>query len=194
MWSIVRPSDAAVQSFLAAQASTPFSYPEVGGTREAFPAGYQHDFNRVQLGTGEDIFQRACQAIRQWQMFPRSWTCPMPENVPIDEGRSVAVLAKALGVWWLNSCRIVYVLDESAPLRRFGFAYGTVTHAECGEERFSVEWLPDDTVWYDLRAFSRPQHWTARLGYPLARRLQRRFAQDSLQSMRAAVMTQPLAA
>ena len=52
-----------------------------------------------------------------------------------------------------------------------------------------MEWLPDDSVWYDLRAFSRPRYWPARLGYPMTRRLQRRFVRDSKTAMRAAVAT-----
>jgi uncharacterized protein (UPF0548 family) len=69
------------------------------------------------------------------------------------------------------------VIDEP---RRFGFAYGTLPgHVEAGEERFLVEWLADDAVWYDLLAISRPRYWGARLAYPLARRLQRTFAQRS---------------
>src|SRR5262249_42824659 len=106
----------------------------------------------------------------------------------IQEGNVVAMLARVFCVWWLNACRIVYVFDESEPVRRFGFAYGTLPgHVERGEERFSVEWLADDTVWYDLRAFSRPRYWLTRLGYPLARRVQRRFARDSLAAMREAI-------
>jgi alpha-ketoglutarate-dependent taurine dioxygenase len=43
------------------------------------------------------------------------------------------------------------------PVRRFAFAYGTLAeHAESGEERFQVEWREDDSVWYDILAFSRP--------------------------------------
>jgi uncharacterized protein (UPF0548 family) len=69
----------------------------------------------------------------------------------------VAVIARALGLWWLNACRIVYIVDESEPLRRFGFAYGTLPgHVGTGEERFLVEWDPaGDGVWYDILAFSR---------------------------------------
>jgi uncharacterized protein (UPF0548 family) len=90
-------------------------------------------------------------------------------------------------VWWLNAARIVYVIDEP---RWFGFAYGTLPgHVERGEERFSVEWLDDDTVWYDLMAFSRPHYWGARLVKPLARRLQRRFVGLSKAEMCKAVRT-----
>jgi len=70
-------------------------------------------------------------------------------------------------------------------VKRFGFAYGTLAdHMESGEERFTVEWRrDDDSVWYDLLAFSRPRHPLARLGLRLSRALQRRFARDSLRAM-----------
>lgn len=80
-------------------------------------------------------------------------------------------------------------MDEEGPVKRFGFAYGTLSeHAESGEERFTVEWHEqDDAVWYDILAFSRPQQLLARLGYPFARRLQKRFARDSAAAMLRAV-------
>jgi len=86
-----------------------------------------------------------------------------------------------MGLWWLNSCRIVYVIDIQD---KFGFAYGTLPgHAECGEELFMVEKMPDGTVRYVLKAFSRPRVWLARLGYPIARAYQRKFVRDSKASM-----------
>ena len=88
-----------------------------------------------------------------------------------------------------DACRIVYAVDEKGPIKRYGFANGTLPeHAESGEERFTVEWHEkDDAVWYDILAFSRPRHFLARLGYPLARRLQERFARDSVAAMMRAV-------
>ena len=70
-------------------------------------------------------------------------------------------------------------------MKRFGFAYGTLTeHAESGEERFTVEWnRDDDKVWYDILAFSRPRQMPARLGYPFSRSLQRKFANASKVAM-----------
>ena len=51
-----------------------------------------------------------------------------------------------------------------------------------------MEWHEQDAaVWYDILAFSRPQHFLARLGYPFARRLQKRFARDSAAAMQRAV-------
>jgi uncharacterized protein (UPF0548 family) len=51
-----------------------------------------------------------------------------------------------------------------------------------------IEWdQGDDNVWYDILAFSRPNHFLTRLGYPVVRRTQKRFGQDSAASMLKAV-------
>jgi uncharacterized protein (UPF0548 family) len=182
-----RPSDAAIAAHVAAQAGVPLTYTEIGATRDAHePPGFDHDHNRARLGSGADVFGRARDAIRAWAMFPAPLATIVP-HAPIREGEVVGVVIHALGLWWLNAARIVYVIDEP---RRFGFAYGTTPgHVECGEERFLVEWLDDDSVWYDLRAFSRPRFWMTRVGKPLTRRLQRRFAMMSKAAMVAAVHT-----
>jgi uncharacterized protein (UPF0548 family) len=97
----------------------------------------------------------------------------------------VAVIARNLGLWWINACRIIYLVDEKEPARRYGFAYGTLPdHAEMGEERFLVELdRASGEVWYDILAFSRPQHLLTWLGYPYVRRVQKRFAKDSAAAM-----------
>ena len=48
-----------------------------------------------------------------------------------------------------------------------------------------IEMLEDRSVWYDILAFSKPRHVLAKLGYPLSRYLQRKFARDSLKIMQA---------
>lgn len=166
------------------------SYAEVGATadNDARPAGYTVDHNRQRVGDGEADFASACEALRAWRMFPRPWTRILPERAPLREGQVVAMLAQAFGVWWLSACRIVYTLDERGAVRRYGFAYGTLpAHVEQGEERFSVELLADGSVWYDIRAFSRPRYWPVRLAKPLARRLQARFVAESKAAMCDAV-------
>lgn len=188
MWHFSEPSGRLIRDFLARQERAPFSYREVGASRDGTPEGYDLDHNRVLLGKGGAVFEAARRAVERWEMFPAPWTRIEPAGAPVREGTLVAMMAHAFGVWWLNACRVVYVLDESEPVRRFGFAYGTLpAHVERGEERFSVERHADDTVWYDIRAFSRPRYWATRLGYPLARRLQRRFVRESLAGMRRAV-------
>ena len=187
MWQLSRPTAERVREYREAQRRLPFSYPCVGVTRDggATPAGYDRDRNRQLLGTGAAAFATARDAIRAWRMFPAPLATIEPAGTPIAEGEVAGVIVHAFGVWFLNAARIVYVIDEP---RRFGFAYGTLPgHAERGEERFLIEWLTDDTVWYDLDAISRPRYWAARVAYPVARRLQRRFAWLSKASMAAAV-------
>ncbi|MBK7973534.1 MAG: DUF1990 domain-containing protein [Deltaproteobacteria bacterium] len=189
MWSITRPSAARIAAAIRDQSPRPVSYAEVGRSDGGdAPPGFDLDHNRLLLGHGEPAFRAACDALRAWRMFPAPWTAIEPPGAPIATGTVVAMLAHSLGLWWLNTCRIVYVVDEESPIRRFGFAYGTLPrHVEKGEERFTVEWLADDSVWYDIRAFSRPRYWMVRLGYPIARALQRRFVRDSKAAMQATV-------
>jgi uncharacterized protein (UPF0548 family) len=184
MWYLRKPNEETIQRFTQDQARQPFSYPEVGATADELPAGYDHDHNRVKLGAGQAVFDAACDALRRWQQFPAPLAAIHPASAPLQPGCTVAIVARAGGLWWLNACRIIYVVDDVSPIRRFGFAYGTLPeHVESGEERFCIEWLADDSVWYDIRAFSRPRRWMTRLAYPLARRVQRRFAAESKAAM-----------
>ncbi len=186
MLSLNLPLPARYQRFLELQRKLPFSYTQQHASRENIPvAGFDNDYLRVSVGKGQADFERAKMAIRQWEMFPKPWTQILPENAPIATDTVVAMYARFSGVWWRNACRLVYTIDAAD---RFGFAYGTLPgHVECGEELFLVSIDPDETVWYELRAFSRPRHWTARLGYPLVRWLQARFRRDSAAQMLAFV-------
>jgi uncharacterized protein (UPF0548 family) len=186
MLRILRPGPDRVREVLAEQTPLELSYRAEGITANGdAPAGYATDHNRQLLGTGEAAWQRAKAAIRGWRTFPRPWTAIEPPDAPIATGTVIAVHVRVLGLWWLNAARIVYVIDEP---RRFGFAYGTLPrHAERGEERFTVEWLDDDTVWYDLLAYSQPRHVLARIGYPLTRMFQKRFGRESKAAMAAFV-------
>jgi uncharacterized protein (UPF0548 family) len=185
-----KPSSVAVQSFLASQARLDFSYPAVGATAATPPPGYVVDHTRVRVGSGEHAFEAGRAALDRWEHFRLGWVEAHPAADQIRVGSMVAVVARALGLCWLNACRVVYVVDnEQGTVRQWGFAYGTLPgHAESGEERFLIEWdRADGGVWYDILAFSRPRHPLARLAYPLARRLQRRFARDSSAAMMRAV-------
>lgn len=189
MFLFREPSDGIVRRFIEYQRGLPFSYGEVGATRGDAPAGYLVDRYRVRLGGGEETFERAVAALRSWRMFDLGWTCLIPEDARIEEGVTVAVLARHLGFRSLNAARIVYLIEDSGSVERRGFAYGTLPgHAARGEERFTVEWDRETgSVYYAVLAVSRPNHPFAWLGYPFVRRLQRRFARDSRSAMRAAV-------
>jgi len=184
------PSDAKIRRFLDGQRSLPFSYPEVGASRDGAPHGYGVNQHRGRLGTGIETFERATEALGHWKMYRTGWTRLLWPDAPISEGTVIGVLGRHLGFRSLNACRIVYTIEEEGTsLKRYGFAVGTLPgHMERGEERFTVEWhAADDSVYYDLFAFSLPAHPLARAAPPLARMIQRRFARDSLQSMKAAV-------
>ena len=180
------PTADQIREFIVAQQGLPFSYSEVGATQEKPPDGYAIDHHRTRLGNGAETFARAVAALRDWKQFDLGWTRIVPPHTPIQTGQIVAVQARTFAVWSLNPCRVVYVIDEE---KRFGFAYGTLeAHVERGEERFLIEWdAVDDSVCYDILAFSQPRHFLVKLVRPLARRLQKRFARDSLQAMRQRV-------
>lgn len=184
MLSLKKPTEDEIRRFLSAQRDGAFSYREVGATRGNPPPGYQVDRHRIRLGEGAEAFRQATRAILNWRMFDVGWVTLCWPSAPIEAGSTVGVLIQYSGLWWLNASRIVYVMEEQGPIERYGFAYGTLVHAESGEERFTVEWnREDNSVWYDMLAFSRPLHFLARLGYPFTRALQKRFARDSMQAM-----------
>ncbi len=209
MYLLTPPSSARIQAFLAQQNCLPFSYSPVGATYlqvcqvpSYLPKGYVIDHNRTLLGHGEAAFVKARAALRAWRMFAIDWVDPFLYPALLAENTAVAILARLSlplpltlplslpDLWSLHAARIIYILEQSGPIERYGFAYGTLPdHAEQGEERFSVEWhRRDDTVWYDILAFSRPNQTLARFGYPLTRGLQRRFAAASLAAMRQAIL------
>ena len=189
MPSLQKPSVESIRSFLTAQSKLPFSYSAAGATATTPPAGYVVDHTRIRLGEGEAVFQSGIAALQRWEHFHLGWVETWPPDVLIKSGEVVAILGRAGGLWWLNCCRIVYVVNESGPIKKFGFAYGTLPdHAEIGEERFMIEWdRGGNSVWYDILAFSKPNHFLARLAYPMTRWIQKQFGRDSAAAMLKAV-------
>ena len=193
MFRLRRPTPAAIQRSLELREEAPFSYPEVGVTRDggkALPPSLrnQYDVDRyeVVLGSGPELFARARAALFAWAPFDLRWLELFGASEPVAEGRVVASLARAAGLWSLNPCRVVYVQDEDPG--RAAWAYGTLGgHVEVGEERFQVIHDPvGDEVLYEVLAVSRPGHLLAQLGYPFARRVQERFRVDSAAAMQHA--------
>ena len=189
MYLFKKPNNERIGEFIESQSRLDFTYPSVGATRTGDPpSGFLVDHNRVHLGTGQASFYAARQALCGWQHYRFDWIELHRPDVDPEPDQTVGVLARALGLWVLNACRIVYVVEEEEPIRRFAFAYGTLPeHAESGEERFQVEWLEDDSVWYDILAFSRPNQLFSRLAYPYVRGKQKQFASESMLAMQAAI-------
>lgn len=189
MLSLTKPSPAAIQRFLTQQAELGLTYAAVGATAATPPVGYVIDRTRTKLGTGDAVFAAAVAALRRWEQFRMGWIEAWPNDAPLQTGTMVAVVARAGGLWWLNACRVVYTVDETEPIRRFGFAYGTLpAHAGTGEERFLIEWdRATNEVFYEVFAFSRMTHPLTRMVYPIVRRTQRRFGRESGAAMLRAV-------
>jgi uncharacterized protein (UPF0548 family) len=59
------PSGARIRRFLHEQRSLPFSYPEVDASRDGAPPGYPVNHHRGRLGTGQEAFARAIEALRR---------------------------------------------------------------------------------------------------------------------------------
>lgn len=191
MLSWKRPSAEVLRHFLAAQAACDLSYSAVGATVTSPPQGFVVDHTRVELGSGESVFRSAKAALQTWRQFELSWVEAWPANTPIQVGENIVVIARVMGSSWLNACRVVRVIDEDDAVCRYGFAYGTLPeHAECGEEQFLIEWdRTTNKVFYDILAFSRPNHFLSRIGYPVMRRLQKRFGRHSAAAMMRAMRT-----
>jgi uncharacterized protein (UPF0548 family) len=189
--SIRKPSVESLRRIVATQAGLKFTYPSVGATKAGgpAPAGFILDHTRVELGRGSMVFDRAKGALLRWDQFRLSWLQAFPNDTPIRDGETVIVLARAFRLWWTNAARIVYTIDEAEPIKRFGFAYGTLPgHVESGEERFLIEWdHATDQVGFDILAFSRPRHFLTRIGRRQARAMQKRFGQQSADAMRSIV-------
>jgi uncharacterized protein (UPF0548 family) len=180
LWTLMivqfsKPSPSQLEGLIAAQEKTAFSYSDFDG--------FTHDDNRIAIGQGRAVFEKAKEVFRTWQHFPVEWAFIHPNTRALETGGVVAMSAKAFGFWWLNLARIVYTIDET---NRFGFAYGTLLHhVECGEELFELSIDAEGQVWYRIEAYSKPRYWLVRLAKPLARQLQKRFVKESLAKMRA---------
>ena len=190
-----RPSDAAIAARLAT-GEDPFSYAEVGASlglsaaREAeLSATYAVDRYAFRVGEGRATFERAAQALFAWRQFEVPWLETFGMERPAEPGLSVATLARVLGVWFLNPCRVVATEPLDAARDFAGFSYGTLGgHAERGEENFRVRLdSASGEVTYEISAFSTPALWPVKLASPLARRIQRRFAAASAQALAGAV-------
>jgi uncharacterized protein (UPF0548 family) len=152
-------------------ADAPFSYDEVGATRDgALPDGYDHVEREHVVGSCREQFDRASAAVFRWAA-QRGAGLRIQASGPASTPGTVVLMTAGLRRFGLDiPCRVVWVVDE--PDRR-GFGYGTLPgHPESGEESFVVALRPDGQVVYELRAFSRLATRLSRLGGPVSHRVQ----------------------
>ncbi len=197
MFSLLRPTTGKIDKFLADQNNRELSYLAIGASYRLPPAGYAINHRRTKLGEGEAVFHAAKEAFRRWRQFEIGWIAIRSSTAEPVVGAAVAIQIRVCGAWSLSACRVVYSIDEQrfdkdgAAVWRFGFANGTLPdHVGTGEERFLVEWnLSTGEVWYDILAFSRPNHLLTRMAAPIFRRFQKKFARDSSAAMLRAVQS-----
>ena len=144
----------------------PLTYSTVGA---ALVAGPQVQSWSRQLGQGQDVFERAADAVLHWraQLGAGLRVVASAPHAAVGE-----VVEQSIGAGRLRArvpCRVVRVVDEP---RLRGFAYGTLPgHPETGEEAFLVEWRADDSVVFRISAAAHPVG-IARLGGPVTRWVQ----------------------
>jgi uncharacterized protein (UPF0548 family) len=190
MFRISRPTAAAIEQQIAAASRFPAIEARFLSLRgelkqPGVPPGFAHDSSRTEIGRGEAAFAEAARAFEQWAAFDLGWIRVANPSASIALGQVVAVEAHTLGLWTLNLSQIVEVERTETSL---GFLYVTTElHVEEGEERFHLACDPaSGAVQYEIEAVSRPGNSLARLGFPVTRFFQHRFARDSQRRMRAA--------
>lgn len=149
------------------------TYPDVGATREGpLPPGWRHVRRRVRLPAGS--FAAAGQAVLGWRLH-RAAGIRMDADAP-RAAPGVRVVSR-LGVGPLRlaaPCAVVWAADDD---RRAGFGYGTLPgHPARGEEAFVVTRDDSGAVWFEVRAFSRPDRWYLRAAGPVGRAFQHGYA------------------
>lgn len=172
-----KPGQAASERLLRAQSALPVTYRD---GLEAAP-GFTLMRTLAPLGSGPGVFGRAVAGLKSWAVYP-AWMALYPNPANVREGQVVALVTGVPPVWTVSAVRVVAVERTT---QRFSFTLGTLPqHALTGLERFSV--LRDDagTVWYEITAVSRPRHPLAKWGTLGVRLVQRRFARDSVRSLR----------
>ncbi len=180
----VRPSDSeGMQRLVERLLNAEPTYQQVVDTLTGGrPEGFRHDNYQADLGRGPQTFVRAVEGLKTWKahrlpgvrVFPSAQEIRIGATVVVTLGTPVAALAAP--------CRIVGIVDEPT---RWGFAYGTLPgHPEQGEEAFVVSTSPDETVRFDITAFSRPGDSVVRLSGPIGRGVQRAGTKAYLRALR----------
>ncbi|MGY1813771.1 DUF1990 family protein [Blastococcus sp. SYSU D00820] len=169
----------------AAWAGAPFTYAEVGATRDAvLPAGYTTAERSVVVGRGAADHEAAAAAVFGWAAQRSCGLRVRADGPATREGTVVVLTAGLFPLGYDIPCRVVWAQAEGDER---GFAYGTLPgHPESGEESFVVRLTPDGDVLFTLRVFYRLASPAARLVAPASRVLQAVASRRYLSAIRRA--------
>ena len=185
----VRPADSAAMLRLVEEmrGADP-TYEDLGATLLGKrPEGFHHHNDDVTLGSGADVFERAVTGLQGWEAHRIAGVRVFPDGQEISKGATVIVTLGTPLLALAAPCRIVSVIDGQ---NRWGFAYGTLPgHPEQGEEAFVVSIAPDETVRFEIEAFSRPGDILVRLAGPVGRGFQQGGTRNYLSALKRFVNT-----
>jgi uncharacterized protein (UPF0548 family) len=175
-----RPSEAWLRDLAERERDRPFTYDAVGATATGqVPDGFRHDHWSVELGRGDEAFERATAGLQHWLPQRGSGLAVAADGL-VEPGKVVAMAAPVGIGHAVATCRVVYVEAETD---RYAWAYGSLPiHPESGEERFAVVRHGDVTT-FEVDVFWKPRDPLARLAPPVARRLQARATRRYLEAM-----------
>jgi uncharacterized protein (UPF0548 family) len=159
------------------------TYTDIGASLAGLgPEGFHHDRYQILLGHGSETFHRAVNGLQSWKAHTGPGFRVFPQDEEIRTGATVVVTMGAPFLALAAPCRIARVIDEPS---RWGFAYGTLPgHPEEGEEAFVVSISPDETVLFEIVAFSRPGDSLVRLLGPIGRGVQKGGTHGYLRALR----------
>jgi uncharacterized protein (UPF0548 family) len=158
------------------------TYRDIGGTLAGTrPEGFHHDHYETLLGQGPHTFLRAVEGLKTWKAHRLLGMGVFPDRQEIVTGATVVVTLGSPIIALAVPCRIVTVVDGQT---RWGFAYGTLPgHPEQGEEAFIVSLAPDQSVRFEIEAFSRPGDPLVKLSGPIGRAMQKGGTAGYLRSL-----------
>jgi len=182
---LTRPEPEALRPLVVGGAFDELSYELVGLSKLAeAPSGFRMERRTCELGRGDEVFDKAVQALREWQVHRGSGIVVLADDEPRTD--LVVAMSAPLPVGFIDlACRVVDTVDQQD---QFGFTYGTLSaHPEEGEESFTITRGADFSITFDILAVSRPRMWAARVCPPVARKLQHRATGKYLAAMQSAV-------
>ena len=116
MFVIARPQPLQLDRILERARRLPLSYDPVGLATIRGPQGFRVAENRALIGHGADVFARAVTALQQWRHYELGWVSLYPRNAQVVPGTNVLIVARHLGFWSINACRVVYLLGDGGRL------------------------------------------------------------------------------
>ncbi|WIA39695.1 hypothetical protein OEZ86_005758 [Tetradesmus obliquus] len=160
------------------------------------PAGVQNGGfmitkTRKQVGSGQDVYKAAVDAVKNWAHLQLGWNCTT--NPAMKVGATICSATQTVVPWSVLPARVTYMNEgseqfDNGPGKRFALGMCSLDgHQLAGEERFAVELHADGSVWYEVFLFSKPDTLLALVSLPVVKIMQLRYVNDSASAVAAAV-------